>query len=179
MKTNKLLTLFLLRTFILSGLSLADSPKPFRTFVTIESYHQESNGRKSDSTSQVQLEVKLGPNQKLVLPEPKKFWTVQNQKSQPIHQTFEVPSELIQQDGFSFEITMIEKGKTILPCSIKVTELSKFNRSYMCRTDVNFQSNQQHIPEDKLAKQGVEVRVFSDLNVKNKELPKNLLVFRN
>jgi len=179
MKTHKFLTLFVLRTFLVAGVSLADSPKTFRTFVTIEAYHQESNGKTDDVPSHVQLEVKLGPEKKLVLPEPKKFWTIHNKKFQPIHQTFEVPSELVQNEAFSFEITMHEKGKTILPCVIKAAELTKFNRSYMCRTDATFQSAQQRLPEARVAKQGVEVRVFTDLNVKNKALPKNLLVLKH
>ncbi|NBX81588.1 hypothetical protein EBQ90_00645 [bacterium] len=176
MTGSKRLLLIVLNYLLMPQSVLADS-KPFRTFVTVKGYHQESNGHLKKPESLVRLEVQLPNGQTVGLPENNQFWTVSNQQSQEVEQTFEVPYEWVHGDGFTFQIKMIQSGKDILPCQFQVSRLSEYNRTYFCRTDVNFQTNQLRVPEQKLVKQAVEVRVFSDLNSSPKEIPKKFLAY--
>ncbi|NDC24167.1 MAG: hypothetical protein EBZ49_08575, partial [Proteobacteria bacterium] len=111
------------------------------------------------------------------LPEGGHYWSIGNNQSQDINRTFEIPFSAIQNDGFAFELTMVRSGKKILPCRFEVAQLSQFNRTYFCRTDVAFQQN-QNIPQDKIAKEAVEVRVFSDINSSQSEIPKDVIALR-
>lgn len=152
--------------------------KPYRTFVTIKKYNLENNGIPSKPISNVKLELTFPGGHKVGLPEGGNYWSIGNNQSQEINRTFEVPFAYIQKDGFSFELTMIRKGKKILPCKFEVARLSQFNRSYVCRTDVAFQTNQQHVPEEKVAKEAIEVRVFSDANSTPSEIPKDVIALK-
>ncbi|MFM8270477.1 MAG: hypothetical protein ACKN9V_09845 [Pseudomonadota bacterium] len=152
--------------------------KPYRTFVTIKKYNLENNGIPSKPVSNVKLELSFPGGHRIELPEGGHYWSIGNNQSQDINRTFEVPFAQIQKDGFSFELTMIRKGKKILPCRFEVTRLSQFNRSYVCRTDVAFQMNQQHLPEEKVAKEAIEVRVFSDINSTPAEIPKDVIALK-
>ena len=152
--------------------------KPFRTFVTIKKYNLENNGTPSKPISNVKLEIKFPGANPIELPEGGHFWSIGNNQSQEINRTFEIPYSMIRNDGFALELTMIRKGKTILPCKFEISRLSQFNRSYVCRTDVAFQMNQQHLSEDKISKEAVEIRVFSDLNSPLKEIPQDAIALK-
>lgn len=152
--------------------------KPYRTFVTIKKYNLENNGIPSKPISNVKLEISFPGGHKVELPEGGHYWSIGNNQSQEINRTFEVPFSVIQKDSFSFELTMIRKGKKILPCHFEVARLSQFNRSYVCRTDVAFQMNQQNLPEEKVAKEAIEVRVFSDVNSMPAEIPKDVIALK-
>ena len=43
--------------------------------------------------------------------------------------------------------------------------------------EAGFQINQQHIPENKATREGVEFRVFTDVQSDKKEIPRKLLAF--
>ncbi|NBX93353.1 MAG: hypothetical protein EB078_05310 [Proteobacteria bacterium] len=182
MKHVKPISLILLRLFFLSSTAISETPentklvtsKPYRTFITIKAVNQEQPLKKAEESAQIRLELQLPGRKPVFLPEKNKFWTLRKSESQKVEQTFEIPYAVIQNDGFQFDVTMVKKGKTIQPCHFEVKELSQFNRTYFCRTDVNFQLNQQHIREDKITKQEVEIRVFSDVNTHSKDLPKKL-----
>lgn len=174
------LALMLGITFFQTAL-LAESEsaaKPFRTFVTIKKYNLENNGLPSKPISNVKLEIKFPGGNQIELPEGGHFWSIGNNQSQEINRTFEIPYSMIRNDGFALELTMIRKGKKILPCKFEISRLSQFNRSYICRTDVAFQMNQQHLTEEKISKEAVEIRVFSDLNSPPKEIPKDVIALK-
>lgn len=152
--------------------------KPYRAFITIKKYNLENNGIPSKPISNVKLELSFPSGHKVELPEGGHYWSIGNNQSQEINRTFEVPFAYVQKDGFSFELKMVRKGKTILPCRFDVARLSQFNRTYVCRTDIAFQLNQQNLPEDKVAKEAVEVRVFSDINSLPAEIPKDVIALK-
>jgi len=152
--------------------------KSFRTFVTIKKYNLENSGNPTKPISNVKLEVKFPNGNEIELPEGGHFWSIGNNQSQEINRTFEIPSSMIRNDGFSLELTMIRKGKKILPCKFEISRLSQFNRSYVCRTDVAFQLNQQHLSEEKVSKEAIEIRVFSDLNSPPSEIPKDVIALK-
>jgi len=152
--------------------------KPYRTFVTIKKYNLENSGTPSRPISNVKLAIKFPNGNTLELPEGGHYWSIGNLQSQEINRTFEIPFSHIQNDGFGFEITMIRKGKKILPCKFQVNRLSQFNRSYVCRTDVAYQMNQQNIPDEKVAKEAIEIRVFSDKNSLPKEIPNDAIALK-
>ena len=152
--------------------------KPYRTFVTIKKYNLENNGIPSKPISNVKLEISFPGGHKVDLPEGGHYWSIGNNQSQEINRTFEIPFSHIQKDGFSFELTMVRKGKKILPCRFDVARLSQFNRSYVCRTDVAFQTNQQHLADEKVAKEAIEIRVFSDINSTPAEIPKDVIALK-
>lgn len=152
--------------------------KPFRTFVTIKKYNLENNGNSSKPISNVKLEIKFPGGNEIELPEAGHFWSIGNNQSQEINRTFEIPFSMIRNDGFSLELTMVRKGKKILPCKFEIARISQFNRSYVCRTDVAFQMNQQHLSEERVSKEAVEIRVFSDLNSTPTEIPKDVIALK-
>jgi len=158
--------------------AIEKKPSSYRAYVTLKAYHQEQNGNPKNPESQVRVQITFPDQKKIELPDRNRFWSVKDKQTQDINETFEVPQEFIQNDGFSFEVAIIDKGKEIVPCQIRVNQLSQFNRNYFCRTDVNAQANQQKIQEEKLAKQAVELRVFSDVNSSSKEIPKKLLALK-
>jgi hypothetical protein len=165
MKSNHRLLLFLVNLFLLQGNSLADPQKSFRTFVTIKALHSEAPGVSSPNSSEVRLQIKLPDGRTLKL------------REKDIQRSFEIPFDFVKQDSFGMEVALVRKGKNILPCQITVHQLSQYNRSYRCQTDVGFQINQQYIPENKVTREGVELRVFTDAQSDKKEIPRKLLAF--
>lgn len=175
MNRTQWITVFFLRTFLFSTLSLAQSTpkavgpfeiKPFRSFVTIKSYQLGQSGGAPEKPVQLGLVIKLPDKRTISLPEQTGHWKLKNSEAQEVNQTFEIPFEFIQNDGFAFEVEMIQKGQPIQPCLFNVTQLSQFNRTYFCRTDVNFQTNQQHLADSKAVKQGVEIKVHTLANTR-------------
>ena len=165
MKSNNRLLLFLVSLFLIQGNSLADTQKSFRTFVTVKALHQGDGSVSSPNNSEVRLQIKLPDGRTLKL------------RENDIDQSFEIPFDFVKQDSFGMEVTMLGERKNILPCKITVHQLSQYNRSYRCQTDVGFQINQQHIPENKATREGVEFRVFTDVQSDKKEIPRKLLAF--
>ena len=149
--------------------------KPYRTFITIQRYNMEQSGD-AEQISNVRIEV-MFPNQKnpLQLPEGGGFWPIGNGQVQEINRTFELPYQMVQNDGFKFTIQMFRKGSTFLPCQFDVSQLSEFNRGYVCHTDLGYQNGL--LPE-KQDKEGIQVRVFTDRNSEAKEIPKEALALK-
>jgi hypothetical protein len=165
MKSNNRLLLFLVGLFLLQGNSPADPQKSFRTFVTVKALHHGAGSLSSSEPPQVRLQIKLPDGRTLKL------------REKDIDQSFEIPFDFVKQDSFGMEVTMLGEGTNILPCKIYVNQLSQYNRSYRCQTDIGFQVNQQHIPESKATREGVEFRVFTDVQSDKKEIPRKLLAF--
>lgn len=151
--------------------------KPYRTFITIKRYDLENSGIPSKPVSTVKLDIRFPQGVHFQLPEGGNAWSIGNNQSQEINRTFEIPWNFIAKDGFAFEIQMKRKGKSINPCKFDVQQLSQFNRTYICRTDVAYQQNQR-ISEDKIAKEAIEIRVFSDRNSPAAEIPKDAIALK-
>jgi hypothetical protein len=165
MKSNRRLLLLLANLFLLQGNSLGDTPKSFRTFVTVKALYHGDGGVSSPNNSEVRLQIKLPDGRTLKL------------REKNIDQSFEIPFDFVKQDSFGMEVALVKKGKNILPCQITVYQLSQYNRSYRCQTDVGFQINQQHVPENKVTREGVVFRVFTDAQSDKKEIPRKLLAY--
>jgi hypothetical protein len=159
--------------------SLASTPqkeiKPYRTFLTIQRYNMENNGEPSSPISNVRLEVTWPNGTKMVLPEGGQYWPIGNGQVQEINRTFELPWNMITNDGFKFEVQMIRKGSKMAPCQFEIVQLSQFNRGYVCHTDLNAQTN---LAPENMDKEGIQVRVFTDLNSEKKEVPNDALALK-
>jgi len=167
--------LIVLGFFALNAFS--DTKKPFRTFITLKSYHIAQSGN-SLPEHNIQLKLKLEGQEALPLPQKDLSWTIANGGTQTINQTFEIPFEALQSDSFSFELQMIRKGKKIDPCRFTVSHVSQYNRSYVCRSDVNHQLHKQNLPLEKISKEAVEIRVFTSLKTKKKEIPRQVIALK-
>ncbi len=157
--------------------SVKKEVKPYRTFITIQRYNMESNGEPSTPISNVRIEIRFPNGNKFELPGNSQFWPIGNGQVQEINRTFELPWQYVQNDGFKFQIQMIRKGSEFLPCQFDVATLSEFNRSYVCHTDLGWQANQRTAPEN-MDKEGIQVRVYSDLNSTPKEIPNDSLALK-
>lgn len=153
------------------------SMAPYRTFLTIQRYTLENNGEPGNNISNVRLEMKFGPEVTLKLPGGDQHWPIGNGQVQEINQTFEIPWAFVRQDGFAFQLQMLRKGAKILPCQFEVRELSQFNRTYTCQTDVNWQVNNK-VPDNRVNREGVQIRVFTDRNTPSKEIPKDAVALK-
>jgi len=151
--------------------------QPYRAFITIQRYNVENNGEPTHPISNVKLEITF-PNKKTVeLPGQGQYWPIGNGQVQEINRTYEIPWEMITNDGFKFAIQMIRKGSKMDPCQFEIVQLSQFNRSYICRTDINWQMNQK-TPEEKLDKEGIQIRVFTNRNSAPSEIPAGAIAIR-
>ena len=156
---------------------MAQNVKPYRTWIRLEGFVMENNGEPENPISNVRLETTFPNGQKLELPGNGQFWTIGNGQMQEIKQTFEIPWSVVQNDGFNFTIKMVRKGSDLLPCKFEVRQLSQFNRKYVCHTDIAWQQNMK-IPENKIEKEGIEVKVFTDRNTPEKDIPKDAIAFK-
>ncbi len=147
---------------------------PFRTFVTVQRYTLEKSGNAAGSISNARIDITFPNGGKLPLPEGGQFWPIGDGQVQEINRTYEIPWNLVQQDGFKFKIQMVRKGSPMNPCEFDVRELSQFNRTYVCKTDVGWQAA-NGIPEDRQALEGLQARVFSDTNSDPQELPREAI----
>lgn len=158
--------------------------KPYRTFLTIQRYTIENNGEPNDPISNVRLELKFAKqskeqgNSKVQLPGGGQYWPIGNGQVQEIGQTFEIPWEFLQSDGFTFEVQMVRKGAIFMPCKFEVQQMSQFNRTYICRLDTDWQTKIQRVPPDRLDKEALQVRVFTDLNSESKDVPKDAIALK-
>lgn len=151
--------------------------KPYRTFVHIQRFSIENSGEPNNPVSNVRLAIEFPNGNKFELPGSGQYWPIGNGQVQEIDQTYELPFAAINNDGFKFVIQIERKGSKYLPCNFEVSQLSQFNRSYVCHTDLNWQTAQK-IPEDKIERQGVQLRIFTDLNSKPKEIPEKSIALR-
>lgn len=151
--------------------------RPFRTWVAIQSYIMDTNGDPKNPISNVRIDVKFPGDKNFAMPDAGQYWPIGNGQTQEINRVFEVPASVVQNDGFNFVIQMVRKGSKMLPCNFNVTQLSQYNRTYFCHTDVEWQISQKY-PEEKLNKEGIQIRVFTDLNTPAKELPKDAIALR-
>lgn len=149
----------------------------YRTWITLENFEMVSNGEPSNPVSNVKIEVVFPGGKKFELPEGGQYWTIGNGQIQDIKRTFELPASVIANDGFEFTIQMVRKGSKMLPCNFKVSQLSQYNRTYFCHTDIAWQT-QNRTPEEKLDKEGINLRVWTDLNTPLKEQPKDALALK-
>lgn len=162
---------------LMSVKAFPDSTKAFRTFVTLKSYHLAQSGN-ALANHQIQIKVKLGEKETSALPQRELAWTLPTGGTKAINQTFEIPFEVLSSDSFSFEVQLLREGKTIEPCRFTVTQVSKYNRNYVCRSDVNHQTRNQNLPSDKISKEAIEVRVFTSLNTPKKEIPRQVIALK-
>jgi len=151
--------------------------KPHRTFVTIQRYNMENNGETSNPISNVKIELTFPNGQKLELPGNGQYWPIGNGQVQEINRSFEIPFQYLQNDGFKFQVQMVRKGTEFLPCQFDVVQMTEFNRSYVCHTDLGWQTTRK-IPADQMDKEGIQVRVFTDLNSKPNEIPMDSLALK-
>ena len=85
---------------------------------------------------------------------------------------------MIQKDGFRFNVQIVRKGSEgYKPCRFTVTQLSQFNRAYICNTDVAWQE-EKGMPGHRLDLEGVKIRVFTDRIAPKKEIPENAIFLR-
>lgn len=151
---------------------------PFRTFIVVQRYNMENNGEPSSPISNVRLEITFPGKSEAKLPEGGQFWPIGNGQVQEINRTFEIPWEYVQgKDGFKFNIQMVRKGSRMLPCEFDVKQISQFNRSYVCHTDLGWQATHKILPE-KQDKEGVQIRVFTDKNSMPNEVPSDAIAIR-
>lgn len=151
--------------------------KPYRTFVTIQRYTVENNGEPSNPISNVRLEITFPNGNKVKLPEGGQYWPIGNGQVQEIGRTFEIPWAFIQKDGFKMQIQMHRKGSKMFPCNFDITALSQFNRAYVCKVDEGFQ-RRSSVSEQKIDREGVQLRVFTDLNSEKNEIPTDSIALR-
>lgn len=147
--------------------------KPFRTFISIQRYNMENNGE-TNALSETRLEVNFPNGTYVKLPENGGYWTIGNGQTQEINRLFEIPYSQVEKDGFKFSIQLYRKGSKMLPCNFEVSKLSEYNRGYVCHTDVSYQSERK-VPQEKIDREGIQIRIFTDLNSAPKDIPQDSL----
>jgi hypothetical protein len=65
----------------------------------------------------------------------------------------------------------------MLPCEFEISQLSQFNRGYICRTDTNFQAS-KNLPPEQIDKEGIQLRVFSDKNSRPNDIPREAIALK-
>ena len=151
--------------------------KPYRTFVTIQRYNLESTGSQSQGINNSRLEIKFSDGSKAALPESGHYWPIGQGQTQEVNRTFEIPWSMIQNDSTHFTIQMVRSGTKLAPCEFAVEQISQFNRAYVCHTDVAAQTEMK-IPSDRIVKESVQIRVFSDRNSTPNEIPKDAIALK-
>ena len=152
--------------------------KPFRTFLTVQKYNLENSGKAQDKVFNTKIEIAFPNGAKVTLPEGGHRWPIGNGQSQEINRTLEIPWAFVQSDSTKFTVSITRSGVTIAPCEFSVEQLSQFNRGYICRTDAAVQA-EQGVPQEKIIRESVHVRVFTDRNATPNEIPKDAIALRN
>jgi hypothetical protein len=151
--------------------------KPTHWYIQIQRYNIKNNGKKNNPISNVRLNVTF-PNQlKLALPEGGQYWPIGNGQVQEINRTYELPPQLVVNDGFKFTVQMENKGQPLLPCEFDVVQISQFNRAYVCSPDIGYQKA-HNVPEDQLDEEALQIRVFTDINTEKKEVPPDAIALK-
>jgi hypothetical protein len=65
----------------------------------------------------------------------------------------------------------------MFPCNFDVAALSQFNRAYVCKVDEGFQ-RRSRVAEQHIDREGVQLRVFTDLNSEPGEIPTDSIALR-
>jgi len=151
--------------------------EPYRTFLTIMRYTMENNGEPTNPISNVRIGLEFPSGNKLGLPEAGQYWPIGNGQMQEINRTYEIPWAFINNDGFKFKIQMERKGSLMLPCEFDIVQLSQFNRTYTCHTDLKWQQDQR-VAESNLDKEGIQIRIFTSKNSLPKEIPQDALALK-
>ncbi len=152
--------------------------KPFRTFLTIQKYNLENSGKAADKVFNSRIELTFPNGSKFTLPEGGHRWPISNGQSQEINRTIEIPWGFVQGDSARFTVSILRSGATIAPCEFNAEQLSQFNRGYICHTDAGIQAD-QGVPQEKIVRESVHVRVFTDKNSSPNEIPKDAIALRN
>lgn len=169
--------LFLLASFSLMSKANAET-KPFRTFLTIQKYILENSGDKGNGIHNVRLIVTRPDKTKvMVLPEGNQSFAIGNGQTQEINRSYEIPASWIVNNGFRFTLQMDRSGAHLMPCNFDVVQLDQFNRAYLCHTDIAWQLH-QGIKEDELDKEGIQIRVFTTLEIPEKEIPQDAILLK-
>ena len=150
---------------------------PYRTFITIQRYNIENAGETKNPISNVRLAITFPNGNTMYLPEGGQFWPIGSGQVQEVNRTFEIPWTFIKADGFKFVVKIENKGNPFEPCLFDVVQLSEFNRSYTCHTDLGWQAS-KGIPQEKMNKEGVQIRVFTSKNSLPNEIPKDALALK-
>ena len=148
---------------------------PYRTFLNIQHYYVENSG--NDNIANVRVDITFPGGQTVQLPEGGQYWPIAGAQVQEINRVYEIPFSVLEKDAFKFRIQMDRKGSSVLPCEFDVQQIAEFNRSYVCKVDLNWQTA-RGIPEDKLDKEGIQVRVFTDKNSPKKDIPMNAIAMK-
>lgn len=148
--------------------------KPYRAFVTFQRYNLEQMGEDADSIANVRLEITLPGGVSLALPENGQYWPIGDRQTQEINRTYEIPWSTIRNDGFRMKVQMVRRGSEMLPCEIEVSQLSQFNRAYVCHTNVQWQIKNNKVTDETADKEGIQLRIFTDLNSPSSEIPKEI-----
>lgn len=136
--------------------------KPYLTYITVQNYSLQNSGKPGNGIENVHLEITFPNGKKVTLPEGGQDWPIANGQMQPVNIHYQLPYKYIEKDGFTFTVQIVRRGADLQPCAFKVEQLSEFNRSYVCHTDLGWQTS-QHVSEDKLVKEAVQVRVSTDI----------------
>src|SRR5262245_18442458 len=78
--------------------------KPYRVFITVQSYVMENSGDPKNPISNVRLEAAFPGEKKFELPEGGQYWPIGNGQKQEINRTYELPFAAIKDDGFEFQV---------------------------------------------------------------------------
>ncbi len=152
--------------------------KPYRTFIHIQRFTEDNTGDIKHPIANAKLRVQFPNGKQIELPESGGYWPVGNGQVQEINRIYELPWEFIKNDGFKFSITMVNKRSKIKPCEYEVSNLSEYNRSYVCRIDEDWQ-RKKRIPEDQLDREAVQIRVFAVHEHSSKtETPKDSIAIK-
>lgn len=152
--------------------------QPYRTFLHVQRYMIENTGDPQHPIANVKIVIKTPSGQELELPGNREYWPIGNGQFQEINRIYELPWEIIKDDGFTFSMTMVNQRSFIKPCKFEVVTLSQFNRSYVCRVDEDWQTR-KNIPPERLDKEAIQIRVFTDLaHTPKNQIPKDAIAIR-
>ena len=149
--------------------------------VTLEKFVWEPSPSATDPSSQVQFVLSFPGGQKVSFPQKSadKAWTLQAGKPLEIGETLTVPPEVVHGDQFHFTLQVLRQGILLSPCEFDVAQVSQFNRTYTCHTDLNWQRN-HGFSEEQLEKDTVQLRVYSNAKPsQNVSLPREPLARPN
>lgn len=157
--------------------SLPSDKKPSHYYIQLQRYNIKNSGRKDNAISNVRLSVTFPNKSQTNLPENGQYWPIGNGQVQEINRTYELPAQYVQNDEFKFQIQMDNKGNPFLPCEFDVTQISQFNRAYVCSVDVGWQKA-HGVKDEDLDEEAIQIRVFTDLNSDKKEIPPDAIALK-
>lgn len=126
----------------------------YRTFVTIKSY-TFNDGIKGEQSPPFSLELKLPGQEAITLQSGTKYTAITNEKLE-IGQTYEVLSNSIENDAFTFTVQLLREGAKFQECIFNVKNNSKYSRSYRCYASKDAEKLSDQISDE------IEVSVYTD-----------------